>query len=631
MNAGERANILLVDDRPQNLLALSAILEPLGHNLVEARSGEEALKALLKEEFALVLLDVQMPELDGFETAALIKQRERTRHVPIIFLTALSRDARQISRGYSGGAVDYIVKPFDPDLLRSKVSVFVELHQKRAQLQVQAEQLRERQLADVRRRSEERYRQLADAMPQIVWTADPSGRTTYQNRRFYQYTGLETSDTRSYTWTDAVHPDDLASVLARRRSTIDSGEVFEAQFRMQSADGEYRWHLGRAIPIHAGSGQIELWVGTATDIHEQKRLYEQVEEQAQAARVLSAIADGVFLLDREGIVRLWNPAAEAATGLGLDQMFGRKLAEVLPGWATIAAKVPTATTPGRASVRPETLPLEIGGRELWLSIAGVGFHDGTVYAFRDITDERALEELRQEFVATVSHELRTPLAAIYGAALTIRREDLELDDELRERLLAIISDESTRLSQIVNDLLFVSNPDRLQVSLDRCNPRKLVEGVVEAARTHLPDGASVEVTGPKRLPEVEADPVHLQQVLSNLVDNAVKYSPDGGPVHVTLGRRNGFVRFEVRDQGLGIPRGEQERIFEKFYRLDPEMTRGVGGTGLGLYICRQLVRQLHGRIWVASEEAKGSTFFVEIPIAPGAKRSKRPAKAAAAK
>jgi CheY-like chemotaxis protein len=138
MNADERANILLVDDRPQNLLALSAILEPLGHNLVEARSGEEALKALLKEEFALVLLDVQMPELDGFETAALIKQRERTRHVPIIFLTALSRDARQISRGYSGGAVDYIVKPFDPDLLRSKVSVFVELHQKRAQLQVQA-------------------------------------------------------------------------------------------------------------------------------------------------------------------------------------------------------------------------------------------------------------------------------------------------------------------------------------------------------------------------------------------------------------------------------------------------------------------------------------------------------------
>jgi PAS domain S-box-containing protein len=620
----ERANILLVDDRPQNLLALSAILEPLGHNLVQATSGEDALRCMLKDEFALVLLDVQMPELDGFETAALIKRRARTRNVPIIFLTALSRDAKQISRGYSGGAVDYIVKPFDSDLLRSKVAVFVELHQKNHQLKRQAEQLRERDLTDARRRSEERYRQLADAMPQIVWTADARGRTTYRNRRFYQYTGLDPADTPADAWVATVHPEDLSELNERRKRTVKTGEVFEAEFRMRSADGDYRWHLGRAVPIHGAGGQIDVWVGTATDIDEQKRLYDQVEEQAQAARVLGAIGDAVFLVDKQGIVRLWNPAAEAATGLSVDEVYGEPLAKVLPGWDAIASKVPLSSTPGRPAVRPETLPLELEGGELWVSISGVGVHDGTVYAFRDITDERALEELRQEFVATVSHELRTPLAAIYGAALTVRRQDLDLDQDLRERLLTIISEESSRLSQIVDDLLFISNPERLQVTLERCDPRELAEAVVEVARTHLPTGATVELSAPKRLPAVEADPQHLRQVLTNLVENAVKYSPEGGPVKVSLARREAFVRFAVRDEGLGIPRGEQERVFEKFYRLDPGMTRGVGGTGLGLYICRELVRQLRGRIWVTSREGQGSTFFVEIPVASVSKKGKRP-------
>ena len=148
----------------------------------------------------------------------------------------------------------------------------------------------------------------------------------------------------------------------------------------------------------------------------------------------------------------------------------------------------------------------------------------------------------------------------------------------------------------------------------------LAEGVVETARLQLPEGVSVDFRAPKQLPAVVADPQHLRQVLTNLVDNAIKYSPDGGPVRLSLRRQDGYVRFAVQDEGLGIPRAEQERIFEKFYRLDPEMTRGVGGTGLGLYICRALVQQLHGRIWVTSQEGKGSTFFVELPVAPRARK-----------
>jgi CheY-like chemotaxis protein len=161
-------NILLVDDRPENLLALEGILEPLGQNLLYAHSGEDALRQLLLHDVAVILLDVAMPDLDGFETAALIKQRERTRHIPIIFVTAISKDEEQVFRGYSAGAVDYVFKPFNPDVMRSKVSVFIELHEKNEQLRRQAEQLKQQELAELRRESEERYRFLAEAQPDQI-------------------------------------------------------------------------------------------------------------------------------------------------------------------------------------------------------------------------------------------------------------------------------------------------------------------------------------------------------------------------------------------------------------------------------------------------------------------------------
>src|ERR671931_1776722 len=269
------ANILLVDDRPENLLALEGILAPLGQNLLYAHSGEDALRQLLQHDVAVILLDVQMPELDGFERARLIKQRERTSHVPIIFVTAISKDEEQVFRGYSAGAVDYLFKPFNPEVLRSKVSVFIELHRKNEQLREQAGRLAAQELAEVRRESEERYRELADAMPQIVWTATPAGQATYYNRRWYEYTGVEPGPPAGDEWIQALHPDDVGPTDDRRRETLSSGEVFEVQYRFRAADGSYRWHLGRAVPIKR-DGEIEFWVGTATDIDDQKRI-----EQAQ--------------------------------------------------------------------------------------------------------------------------------------------------------------------------------------------------------------------------------------------------------------------------------------------------------------------------------------------------------------
>jgi PAS domain S-box-containing protein len=792
-------NILLVDDRPENLLALEAILEPLGQQLLYAHSGDDALRQLLLHDVAVILLDVQMPGLDGFQTAALIKERERTRHIPIIFITAISKEEEHVFRGYSAGAVDYIFKPFNPDILRSKVSVFIDLQEKNEQLRRQAELLKERELAEIRRESEERYRFLAEAQPDQIWTAVPNGALDYVNQRALDYFDLPFADLVGGDWTSVIHPDDLPRTLESWKQSLRTGAPFENELRLRRAsDGAYRWHLTRALPMRDRQGEIVKWFGSHTDIDDQKsveeaqrflieagealagsldhrqtlaliaklavpriadwarvdvledgklrtlavehvdpgkvelalelarrypedpdaaqgppkvlrtgeselateiseerlaelavddlhlaivrelglqsymcvplavrgrvfgvislvsaesgrrfaprdlayaeelarragtavdnaQLYREAEERAQAARVLEAVGDGVFLVDSERVVRLWNRAAEALTGLSRHDVVGRPVHEVMAGWDDLAGRIHVARAPGPAVA--ETVPLELGGSERWISISGVGFDEGTVYAFRDTTRERALEQMRQDLVATVSHELRTPLAAIYGSALTLGRDDLDLDEPMHAKLLGVIVEESSRLAGIVNDLLLASQLDagRLEVHIERCDAHALATAVVDAARTYLPEKVTLELgPGDEELPEVAADSGQLRQVLANLVDNAIKYSPDGGDVQVQLRRGDGYVRFCVSDLGLGIPTAEQGRIFEKFYRLDPDMTRGIGGTGLGLYISRELVRRVHGRIWVEPNEPRGSVFYVEIPTAPAVGAAVRP-------
>ena len=772
----DRASILLVDDREENLIALEAVLEPLGHLLVRVDSGIGALREILLHDFACILLDVDMPDIDGFETARMIKQRSRSQNIPIVFVTALPEDDDQVFHGYEVGAVDYIFKPIDPDLLRSKVAVFVDLWEKNRRLH-------EQDLLALERASETRYSQLADAMPQIVWRADIDGNATYFNQRWFDYTGMTPADAAASPWHDAVHPADREDLLTK----LGAVEAFEHEFRFRAGDGTYRWHLARTAPIRDEGGRIESWVGTATDIDDRKRteeqwsflleagdvlgsslayrdtlsrvaelavarvsdwctvhiverdgsvsevavahsdpeqvafarelqeryppdpnsetgviavirsgeaelvpeitdsmieaavvdelqrdllrqlelrsymcvplpgrdrtlgaitfvssepgraygvsdlrlaeelarraaaaienarLYREAEQRADAARALATIGDGVLLLDRGGRVRVWNAAAERITGLSERDLLGKEIAKAVPGWHEVDRRIPVAGA-GEAPV-VESVPLDLGGREVWLSLSAVGFEDGVVFAFRDLTEERKLETMRQDLVATVSHELRTPLAAIYGAALTLRRDDVQLEDEMRDTLLRVISEEAARLGEIVNDLLLASQLDsgKLHVQIEPCDPLEIVRSELEAARAHAPDSVALSLDSPEDLPVVSADPSQLRQVVANLIDNAIKYSPAGGPVTVSLKTENGHVRLAVSDTGIGIPPEERRRIFEKFYRLDPEMTGGIGGTGLGLYICRELVRRIDGRIWVEANGGRGSTFVVEIP------------------
>jgi PAS domain S-box-containing protein len=350
---------------------------------------------------------------------------------------------------------------------------------------------------------------------------------------------------------------------------------------------------------------------------ENARLYSETERRADAALALAYVGDGVVLLDPGGRVRFWNSAAAAITGVRSDEVVGLQVEEVVPSWAELTrmAELADAAAPSRA--RSVTLPLETPDGDRWVSAVGVAFDEGVVYALRDVTDERALERARSDFVATASHELRTPLANVYGAARTLRRTDIELPPDQRDRFLEIIEDETERLTAIVSQILLAGQLEegRVDLATAATDLRGLAESVLDSTRVRAPAEVELKLDPGDDSAVALADEDKLRQVLVNLLDNAVKYSPDGGQVAVELGSAPGLVTLTVRDSGLGIPPGEQDRIFEKFYRLDPALTRGVGGSGLGLYISRELVSRMGGRMSVRSRPGEGAAFTVELPAA----------------
>ena len=228
---------------------------------------------------------------------------------------------------------------------------------------------------------------------------------------------------------------------------------------------------------------------------------------------------------------------------------------------------------------------------------------------------RELDRLKSEFIAIVSHELRTPIASVYGAAVTLQQR--QLDERGRNSLLSVIFAESARLARLVEQVVWASRFEagHAQMNVEEFEPVALTTQVLAATRLHLPPALTVELAASGDLPKINADPERVRQVLVNLLDNAVKFSPDGGRITVSIRDSNGSVRFSVADQGIGIPPEEQARIFDKFHRLDPNLTRGVGGSGLGLYICQELIREMNGQIWVDRSNGPGSTFVFELPSA----------------
>jgi PAS domain S-box-containing protein len=278
------AHILVVDDRAEDLLAIRTVLDDPGYRIVTAQSGREALLQVLKQDFAVILLDAHMPGMDGFEVASIIKQRERSRHTPILFLTAGTTDMAAIYRAYQVGAIDYLTKPVDKDVVRAKVGIFVDLYRKDQRILEQAEALRaaerrqrELELIQERIASTRRYRNLAEAIPQIVFTIDPAGEITYVNQRWTQYTGQPADQVAGWGWSQHLHPEEAEEFLARMQASFRDGTPLEAEVRLRRHDGEYRWHRASATAEHDERGVVTGWIGTCTDIDDLKRLYKEAQ------------------------------------------------------------------------------------------------------------------------------------------------------------------------------------------------------------------------------------------------------------------------------------------------------------------------------------------------------------------
>jgi PAS domain S-box-containing protein len=456
---------------------------------------------------------------------------------------------------------------------------------------------------------EESTEDLYEHAPVAYASTLPDGRIVKVNETLLHWTGRERRDLL-----EGARLHDLLAPGARIYYESHYAPLLHMQGEVREIAVELVRGDGSRLPVLMSSRLVRdeddqpLLVRTTFFDASERRRYERellraradAESRARAALALDHVDDGVVLVGLTGRIEVLNPAAGRILGIAAEDAVGRRAAETIEGWELIGGR-PRDT---------ETLPVLRAGAEQWLEVAAADAGDGMVYTIRDVTGQRQLERLRTDVVAIVSHELRTPLTGVYGAAATLLARSAELDEEQRRGMLELLVEQARRLSTIVDQILLTSRLERGTISAE-LGEFDLADVFADLGRTTAPGAAHRLIVDVEPGIRVRGDLDRLRQVLTNLVDNALKYSE--GPVRATVEPRDLAVRILISDEGPGIPAGEQDRIFEKFYRLDPDQRAGVGGTGLGLYIARELVERMDGRIGVLRRE-RGATFYVDVPL-----------------
>jgi signal transduction histidine kinase/DNA-binding response OmpR family regulator len=582
----QKINILMVDDSPTNLLALEAILQAPDRNLVRAASGDEALRYLLDTDVAVILLDVYMPGIDGLETAALIRGREKSRDIPIIFLTADSTGNRHIARGYSLGAVDYILKPVDPDVLRSKVAVFVELFKKTEEIKRQAELLHEKNI-ELENANLQRLGKLIELGQELAAERDPAQVLEKFCGAAREIVGAEHAGVgvlaengrtlRYYCHCEICESgdDENASPQASER-LLDQLLAERSPLRLSEAAGTLEAE-------HLASPRVSMQSFLGAPILSRAKAYGwlyltnklDAEEFSEADERLAVTLATQVAASYEN-ARLYTEAQRHASELQ-QEVAERKQAE---------------EERARLLVREQAARAEA---------------------------ERA-NRTKDEFLATLSHELRTPLTAILGWTHLIRGG--ALDQQMLTRALETIERNARSQSQLIDDLLDVSRiiTGKLMLDFRPVELSSIIEATVDTVRP-MAESKSISVEPQLKTSHcmVSGDPARLQQVVWNLFSNAVKFTPEGGRVEVGLRCDERHVELEVTDTGQGINADFLPYIFDRFRQADGTTTRKHGGLGLGLAIVRHLV-ELHGGTIRAESEGngRGSTFTLSLPLASSA-------------
>ena len=572
----------MVDDSATNLMALESILQGPDRNLVSASSGEDALRYLLNNEVAVILMDVYMPGLDGLETAELIRGRDRSKNIPIIFLTADSTGGKHLSRGYSLGAVDYIVKPVEPDILRTKVAVFVELFKKTQEVRHQADLL------------EQKNRELEDA----------------------NLTRLNMLIRLGQELAAEHEPDRVLGTFCRSAREIMGAE--EAAVGIFNGQGHELKHLIRCSPQDwkRASEPIPSVVARSLKAVVRKRQSLRLNERhkflddPQNVSVRSFLGAPLFSASKvSGWIYLLNKLEDEEFSES-DESFAATLA------TQVAIAYENSTLYRHAQSHAEELQNEISERkQAEEERARLLVLEQSARA----EAERA-NRTKDEFLATLSHELRTPLTAILGWSHLMRSGNLDLP-QLRNAVDTIERNARAQ-SQLIDDLLDVSRiiTGKLKIEPYLVEICSVVSAAVEAVRPSFEAKSlnlDIDVTADGCF--VAGDTNRLQQVFWNLFSNAVKFTPENGHVTVRVQQEKGYVKISVSDTGVGISPQFLPYIFDRFRQADGSTTRQHGGLGLGLAIVKHLVQLHQGTVEVESRgENQGSKFTVTLPIAAAA-------------
>src|ERR1700682_5450984 len=570
----EKVNILIVDDRPDKLLAHEVVLAELNQNIVSARSGKEALRCLLQQDFAVILLDVNMPCMDGFETAALIRQRRRSETTPIIFISAMNDSENFMSRGYSLGAVDYILAPVVPEILRAKLAVSVDLYKKTEQVKRQAEE-RAKFAREQAARAEAEARQkrlafLADASNVLGGSLDC--KETLQNLaqlivpKIADFCVVHTAEEN-----DSLRPVAVANTDSRDHPKLRAlAEQFPtSQAAYQSAK--------RAFETGKSEIHCDLDDGALQELFDQQADRDFVRSMDVTAFIAVPLRTRDRLL---GTITMINVSAHRECGS--DEL---SLAEELAQRAALA-------------------------------LDNARLYDAAQKARMDA--ERA-NQAKDGFLAMLSHELRTPLTPVLTSVLALEAENLP--EETRESLQMIRRNVELE-ARLIDDLLALTRISKGKVPLSRevVNAPLLLRNALEICQSEIEQkklALHLDLAATKV--DLLADPARLQQIFWNLIKNAVKFTPEGGRLTIsTSNEADGELRMSITDTGLGIDRDALPKIFDAFEQA--EQTR-LGGLGLGLAISKALIEMHDGRIVAESGgRDQGSTFSVFFPVAEGEAR-----------
>ncbi len=626
MTANEKVNILMVDDQPAKLLSYEAILAELGENLIKAGSGREALEVLLKHEVAVVLMDVSMPEMDGFEMAEIIRQHPRFQKTAIIFISAVHLTDMDRLKGYERGAVDYISVPVVPEVLRAKVSVFAELHRKTQELEHLNRNLEQRvfERTEELRESESQFRMLANSIPQLAWMAHPDGSVFWYNQRWFDYTGTTLEEVQGQGWRKVHHPAHVERVIAGVERSWITGEEWEDTCPIRGNDGEYRWFLSRAVPIHDSRGKVARWFGTSTDISRQIAAENMLRERAE---LLDLASEAVMVFDLGGTLQYWNNGAEMLYGWTREEAIGKNVHELLQ------TAYPIPVTEIEAELKKsgrwegnltqytrDKREIIVASRQV-LKPEGDGAGAVLLEINRDITAQLlAQEALRKterlaamgRVAGIIAHEINNPLEAINNAFYLLR-DHKSLDDDARY-LARLAEEELLRVAHITRQTLSFYRESQKAVSISVAN---ILDDVLDLQSRRLRLSGIALDKRYASTAQIIGFPAELKQVFLNLVGNAIQAMPEGGRLRVRVRdshprthKRSG-IRVTICDTGSGIKAADAKRLFEPFFT-----TKETKGTGLGLWISRGIVQKYDGAIRFRSLRFNGQNttcFSVFLP------------------